>query len=449
MEIDYSQLLESARAAAGVTGASFAYWDGVALHTAVAGLRNSVTGDPLTLDTVMQTGSITKVMNAALMMQLVDEGRIALHDPIIEHIPELRLRDTNALARITCAMLLNHTSGINCDWLPEFGPDQERIVDAIHRCPDLEQLHAPGEATSYCNIASVIAGYLTQRVRGVSWYTLMKTHLFEPLDMRHSLVDPLELPRFRCSIGDATDFRTGRFVQTTRPILAPSFAPAGATQMTSASDLVTFARALVNGGVGPNGARMLSAGSAGRMATATGEFDSPAGWKMGLGWMIAPDGLLHHSGSGRGVSSQLYAQAGSGRVVALLTNCDRGSTLLRPAILDPILESWIGYKAQAASRQSTPVNPAPYVGVYENNLHRFEVLAGESGLTLRQSIRIGNLFDFERSLVARLYPLGDQHFEVEYETPGMSRGTIRFVRPDANGRMRTIASGYHLLPRAG
>src|SRR2546426_5303273 len=110
----YAQKLETARAATGVTGASFAYWDGKTLHTATAGLRNSVTGDPVTVDTVMHVGSITKVMNTTLMMQLVDEGKIALKDPVLKHLPELRLRDLQALKRITCAMLVNHTSGINC-----------------------------------------------------------------------------------------------------------------------------------------------------------------------------------------------------------------------------------------------------------------------------------------------------------------------------------------------
>ena len=130
-------------------------------------------------------------MNTTLMMQLVDEGKIALEDPVLKHLPELRLRDMQALKRITCAMLVNHTSGINCDWLPEYGPDQERIVDSINRCADLEQLHAPGEATSYNNMATVIAGYLTQKMRGESWYTLVKKRIYEPLGMRHALVDPI------------------------------------------------------------------------------------------------------------------------------------------------------------------------------------------------------------------------------------------------------------------
>src|SRR5689334_14486430 len=210
---DYSRQLENARATAGVAGASFAYWDGKTLHTAVAGMRNSVTRDLVTEDTLMHLGSITKLSTTVLVMQLIDEGKITLDGPIAKYLPNFRLHDAQALAQITCAMLLNHTSGINGEWLPEFGPDRERIVDAIERCAELDQLFDPGTAASYNNIAFVIAGYLVQKLRNDSWYTLVKTRIYEPLGMQYSSVDPLDLPRFRVSVGDLTDGATGKAVQ--------------------------------------------------------------------------------------------------------------------------------------------------------------------------------------------------------------------------------------------
>ena len=121
-------------------------------------------------------------------------------------------------------------------------------------------------------------------MRGASWYTLVKTRVYEPLGMHHALADLTDLPRFRCSVGDVTDPATGKLQQTTRPFLALSFAPAGATLMMSATDLVTFARALANGGVGANGARILSARAAARMAEPTVAMVEPAGCHWGLGW---------------------------------------------------------------------------------------------------------------------------------------------------------------------
>jgi CubicO group peptidase (beta-lactamase class C family) len=446
----FTRSLENARAAGGVTGASFAYWDGKMLHTAVAGLRNSVTQDPVTTDTVMHVGSITKVMNAALVMQLVDEGKIALEDPVLKHLPDLRTRDMEALRRVSCAMLLNHTSGINCEWLREYGPDQERIEDSIARCAGVGQLFAPGEETSYCNMGSVIAGYLVQKARGQSWYTLMKTHLYEPLGLQHALVDVLEVPRFRASVGDLTDAATGKLVQTTRPFLAPSFAPAGSTQMMTAGDLVTFGRALLDGGVGSNGTRILSAASALRMTRPTAQF-VPIGnevTKVGLGWMIVPGGVLNHGGGGPGVSSQIYADPKSGRVAALLTNCDRGDAL-HARFLEPIVRSWTGLKPVPLQRQPGPVDAKPYAGTYESNADRYVIVPHEGALAMRTQDLIDTYDNSagEGGPLTALYPVGNDTFQGDPDSRGGSGRIVRFVRPDAQGKMRFLASWDRLLAR--
>jgi CubicO group peptidase (beta-lactamase class C family) len=447
---DDAQSFVDALVAKGVTGASFACWDGAKLHTAVAGLRNSVTGDPVTLDTLMHIGSITKVFNAVLLLQLVDEGKIALQDAVIKHLPELRLRDRQALSRITCEMLINHTNGIDGDAFPDYGPDRERIEDAIVRCEELGQLHAPGEAASYSNIGTVIAGYLVQKLRQTSWYSLIKTRIFEPLGMLHAISELTDLPRFRHSVGDVTDRATGRSVQTTRPFLSLSFAPAGATLMMTAADLVSFARALLNGGVGANGTRILSEALSARMARPTAEFVSPVG-AVGLGWMVRAGGLLSHSGGGPGVFSQLYAHPASGRALALLTNCDRMHLLT--ASLEPLFGSWTGSRAvesAAPDSVSDVSDPAPYEGVYESGLVRAEVIRTGHGLALRMSMKTriydNSIMQTEAPAIP-LRPLGNDTFDAGPALQGFPSTRFRLVRPDAAGRMRFFAMGSRLLAR--
>jgi CubicO group peptidase (beta-lactamase class C family) len=444
--METQQRLESALEKNDVTGASFAYWDGERLQLAVAGVRNSVTRDPITSDTLMHIGSISKVLNATLMMQLVDDRLISLDDPVVKHLPDLRLRDSAALQRITCAMLVNHTSGIDGDMLPDHGPDQERIVDAIARAADLGQVHPPGEGTSYCNIGTVIAGYLAQSLRQTSWYTLIKTRIYEPLGMKHSLADLTDLPRFRHSIGDLEDPLTGHLVQTTRPFLPLSFAPAGTTLMTSAADLVTFARVFLNGGVGPNGARILSPESADRMCRRTAAFAAPAEWHLGLGWMILPRGVLHHAGGGPGVSSVLYAHRESGRAFALLTNCNRHDAL-KPSIVDPILQSWVGAPAPAPARKAGESNFQPYEGVFENNVYRAHVSARNGKLEVRMKTK-AYTYETENEIpTGVLHPLGDHTFDGEALLPGCPNMEVRFVQPDRQGRMNRLAFMARLLIR--
>jgi CubicO group peptidase (beta-lactamase class C family) len=439
---------EAAVRAAGITGASLAYWDGRELRAVVAGVRNSVTGDPLTADTVMHIGSITKVLNAALVMQLVDDGLIRLEDLVSLHLPELRLGDMSALGEITCEMLLNHTSGIMGDALPDYGPDQERILDAIARCADLPQLHHPGGGPSYCNIGTVIAGYLVQRLRGRSWYTLIKSCIFDPLQMDHSLADLTDLPRFRCSVGDLTTVPTGMARQTSRPFLPLSSAPAGATLMMTATDLVTFARALLGGGVGSTGRRILSSASATRMTLPTARFLSPA-CEVGLGWMILPHGVLHHGGGGPGIASCLYAHPASGRTVALLTNSDRHDAL-KADVIDPILESWTGTREKPAKHCTGPMDINKYVGVYESDWIRADVAARTGGLTLKvnpNNYRYDNAPEGGYPEVP-LHYLGCDTFAGSGMQPGLPNIEFRFVNPDEDGRMQVLGCLSRLLPRS-
>lgn len=440
----YQQTLDTARAETGVTGASFAYWDGEALHTAVSGARNSVTGDPVTADTVMHIGSITKIFNAAMVMQLVDDGLIRLEDPVVKYLPDFRLADMEAARTITCGMLLNHTSGISCVVMPDYGPDKERIVDAIARFAELKQLHAPGEAASYNNAATVVAGHLTQTLRGESWYTVVKKRIFEPLGMVHALADLTDLPRFRCSVGDVTSPETGQLVQTTRPFLSPSFAPAGATLMMSAADLVTFGRAMVTG-VGPNGARILSEASARRMAKPTSSFTFPAGMDIGIGWMLPGGGVATHGGGGPGVMSQLYVHLETGRVLVLLTNCDRFD-VLKPAVTGPIIASWSpdATPASAPQRPATPVaiDASLYEGAYETPPYRVEVFSQDGDLAMRTSLSFSvyDSIDPDKQPPAnRLIPYGDDLFEVEGTPAPAGYNMVKFI-PGPDGRMKLCAA---------
>jgi CubicO group peptidase (beta-lactamase class C family) len=445
---DYAGQLESAVSEAGVTGASFAYWDGGALHTAVAGWRNSVTRDPVTPDTAMHIGSITKLLNAVMFMQLVDDGLVAPTDPVAKHLPELRLLDMKALERITCAMLINHTSGIDCDILPDHGPDEERIVDAIARCANLPQLHPPGEQTSYCNVATVIAGYLAQQQRKTSWYSLIKGRIYEPLEMRHAIADLTDLPRFRNSIGDLTDLVTGQLKQTTRPFLPLSFAPCGTTLMMSAADLVTFARALVCAGVGPNGSRILSSRSAALMKVSTASIDAPRGLRWGLGWLVHPNGVLSHSGGGPGIYSILYADPASGRALALLTNCDKWEAL-NATVIDPILQTWGVLPETSAIAGDTSFDPANYAGIFENNIYRAEVFSDGDALNLRMRVKTA-VYDNARAggyPAVSLISTGEHGFEANGMLPGFSKTEVRFVGPLTDGRFKYLAFMFRLLAR--
>jgi CubicO group peptidase (beta-lactamase class C family) len=79
----------------------------------VTGMANAELGLPMTAETVVQIGSTTKVLNAALIMSLVDDGTLDLDRPVKAYIPNLDLEDDDAERTITLRQLLSMTSGLD------------------------------------------------------------------------------------------------------------------------------------------------------------------------------------------------------------------------------------------------------------------------------------------------------------------------------------------------
>jgi CubicO group peptidase (beta-lactamase class C family) len=192
--------------------------------------------------------------------------------------------------------------------LPDHGPDRERIADAIPRIAKMGQIQEPGKDVSYGNIAMLIAGYLCEVIKQKSWYTLIEEQIFEPLEMEHAIVQPADALLHRASVGHYIDPDSGEPYRTSFSFLPVSFAPACATCMMSATDLVTFARMHNNNSVGANGARILSAASATAMRTRTGVYQDPVTPRVnGLGWFIDEEsGIISHGGGGPGIVSFVY-----------------------------------------------------------------------------------------------------------------------------------------------
>src|SRR4029077_15188438 len=81
-------------------GANVAIYNRGRQTAAAAGVTNVYTGVEMTPDTVMHIGSITKVFNATLVMQLVDDGIVDLDQKVLKYLPDLKLRDAAALDQI-------------------------------------------------------------------------------------------------------------------------------------------------------------------------------------------------------------------------------------------------------------------------------------------------------------------------------------------------------------
>jgi CubicO group peptidase (beta-lactamase class C family) len=377
-----------------------------------------------------------------------------LDDYVSVHLPNLKLKDSVALKQITIVMLLNHTSGIDGDVQPNYGHDEETIEKAIARFVNVGQIHAPGAECSYCNGGFVIAGYLVQRLTGRSWYDLIKERIYRPLGMRHAVTLPEEALLYRASVGHHWDAKTKRQVRTSFSLLPLSFAPGGTTLMMSATDLITFVRAHLAGGLGFNNVRILSERSTQAMRQQTayrGECGSSMGF--GLGWQVLNKGVFGHGGGAPGVSSMIYMHPAKDFAVAVLTNSEHGRVLVDD-LMWPRFKELIGSPSpyhcvvEVPRQDAKVVDAKRYVGTYENVLSRYEVSELPSGLGISMCFKF-SLYDSSKTEMSPPVPLqwvGGNAFSfspTEFQSGALLGMTnqirVVFKTPNADGYMQHLS----------
>jgi CubicO group peptidase (beta-lactamase class C family) len=258
---------------------------------------------PMRRDTIFRIASLTKPIVAAATMTLVEEGRLALDEPIDRLLPELANRrvlrrldgpldDTVPANRpITVEDLLTHRMGYGMIFEPSFEPPYPIINAAnelqlvlaqpdpptphdpdewIRRFGTLPLMYQPGERWQY-NAGSLVLGVLIARAAGQSLPDLFRSRIFEPLGMAGTGFSIAAADADRLPACYMTNFQTGKLeVQPyTESILAtrpPAF-PSGASGLLSTvDDYLALARMLLNRGV-HGGHRLLSEGSVELMTT--------------------------------------------------------------------------------------------------------------------------------------------------------------------------------------
>ncbi len=229
----------------------------------------SLAGDaPVTLDTVFHIASMTKAITGAAAMQLVEQGRVGLDQPAGEIIDELgepqvldgfdaagapRLRP--ARGTITLRKLMTHTAGYAYDvWNPELARFYQATGLPAARTGKLEALKAPlasdpGTRWEYgINIDWV--GRIVETLSGQNLHDYLRARVFEPLGMRDSGFRLRPDQHARRVPTHARGADGGLTPQPLDPPRVPEFFNGGGGLYATASDYLTFVRAILNGGAG-------------------------------------------------------------------------------------------------------------------------------------------------------------------------------------------------------
>ena len=249
--------------------------------TAAAGVVNLDTGVEATPDTVFQIGSQGKMWTATVLMQLVDEGRVALDVPVRTYLPTFAVADRHVSENVTLRHLLSHTSGIDGDNFADFGRGDDCLERYVESCAALEQTHPLGATMSYCNTGFTIIGRVIEVVTGKVWDAAMRERLFEPLGLTHTGTLPEEALLHRVAVGHISP-SPGAPPQVAPVWMLPrACGPMGLINSTVA-DVLTFARLHLGHGVADGGSRLVAESSIRAMHHA--QVESPDPYTLGSHW---------------------------------------------------------------------------------------------------------------------------------------------------------------------
>src|ERR1044071_3124565 len=157
--------------------------DGQVVFARGYGLANLEHSVGVTPETVFHIASISKNILAAVVLQLVDEGKLRLDDDVTKYVPEAPALEHH----VTVQQLLNHTSGIysftslpNAANNDRFELTRDRVLGLIKDKPfDFE----PGTRWRYDNSAFHLAGMVVERVTKQEYGAYVREHVFKPLGM--------------------------------------------------------------------------------------------------------------------------------------------------------------------------------------------------------------------------------------------------------------------------
>ena len=178
-----------AMTAAGVPGAIIGIWGPDGDYVRAFGVADKNTRAPMKADFYSRIGSVTKTFTVTAVLQLADQGKLSLDDPIAEFVDGVPLG-----AKITLRQLARMQSGLfNYSASPAFQhalfADPRRTFTPRELLDDaFEQPNQfpPGEGFEYCNTNTVLLGLVVQKVSGQPLHSYIQDHILAPLGMSHT-----------------------------------------------------------------------------------------------------------------------------------------------------------------------------------------------------------------------------------------------------------------------
>ena len=302
-------------------------------------------------DDVYHYWSVTKLFTATAIMQLADDHKLALDDPVTKYLHEFRTSLASGISvDITIRQLLNHTSGMKnlgptdlVGWIHHLGdPEVNQVTLVGERMQSYQALVSnPGTIGAYSNAGYIILGAIVEVASGQPYEEFVRNRILKPLSMKSSdFVYRKELLDHAASgshpffhfytpllFAIHHDWFTSWVSKITsqrmwlNPLNTDYTGPTGI--LGTGEDLARFGQAFLDGCIGKD-SRILQATTCAKMLDdGYGGNDGPDKDRMGLGWHwwdTVPIPFKGHGGGGPGFGAQLAIFPAQKMVVVILAN---------------------------------------------------------------------------------------------------------------------------------
>lgn len=247
--------------------------DGKVVFRKAYGMANVEKGVPLTPESVLRLGSITKQFTATAILMLAEEGKLSVKDEITKFFPDYPVKGK----KITIEQLLHHTSGIKSytnkpDFMMNAHKDYTvaQMIDGFKNDPfDFE----PGTKYAYNNSGYILLGAIIEKVSGMPYAKFVEQRIFVPLGMENTAYEGQERGKAPRAAGYARQgeiFKPAMVLSMSQPYAAGSL-------VSNVDDLARWDKAISDG-------KLLKAAS----------------WQQAFTGAVLPDGQPTHYGYGWG-----------------------------------------------------------------------------------------------------------------------------------------------------
>jgi CubicO group peptidase (beta-lactamase class C family) len=327
-----------------------------------ANADNADNDSQIDADSLFRAGSVTKVFTAIAVLQLMEQGKLKLDDPVSLYLPNVHVDNPWAKTDpVRVKDLLSHTAGFRDADVTEI------YVEKADASAPLSQVVAkypfqvrwrPGTRQAYSNFGYLIAGLLIEQLSGEPFESLLARTILQPLKMNSSNFSQQESVLSTLVAGHGSALTGGKDRVPAMPV---SVRPAGSL-VTSLNDLTRFSRMLLNEGE-LDGARIISKTSFDLMLTSAMDKNSAthqAAYGLGLYPVSRESGRYFcHSGGIDGFLSNICFSKQQNMAFVALSNAMTlsGGQVFNKAL--PLLA-----KAQLPEAQPLDFDIKPWLGFY-------------------------------------------------------------------------------------